>query len=512
MAELYRRGNRPQKRQEDNNSYVANDGDVMMCNTNNNYTRPSYNTQQQQQPSNGMSSYGDEKKYASKKVMNKKFNGPGGLSLSSLSFMSLLCTIVLVSVSVLFYGGLKLRHNMLHKKYNVSIEHQKKLYQEQHTKRVEVSRERSDVRKLDHELNKAEKEYKELEQKLSNLKSNIVHYGKENDKVQDALSKASGMKVSVITGEKYSEDKMIKREDAWYHRIDLLHKRIQRESQRQLIEMFGTDQMRVELQLETKEVQGKVIIEMAPTNLMPHSVHLFLFQVLHKLWDGTSFAINAPHIMQAGAYSPEGKSVRQRFKDAGIETVAFQEYSSKFTHEKWHIGFAGRPGGPDIYINKMDNTLNHGPGGQAHHHLEEEADPAFAKVVGRKDVLQKMFDMPATGKNFLLKEYIIIKQARIIFPDQEPHAYDYKDYYDGFVEDDQYDLDEAYHEEYDEDDSSDDGEHHTQHLADRMRRAQMVESAKKSEQKKAEEHHEEMQREVTYRHSRETTHHLDEMM
>ena len=135
--------------------------------------------------------------------------------------------------------------------------------------------------------------------------------------------------------------------------------------------------------------------------------------------------------MQAGAYSPEGKSVRQNFKDAGLEVVAFQEYSPKFTHEQFHVGFAGRPGGPDIYINKMDNTINHGPGGQAHHHLEEEADPAFAKVVKGRDVLQKFFDMPAVGKNYLLKEYIIITQARVIFPEREPHAYDYKDYYDG---------------------------------------------------------------------------------
>merc|ERR1712232_499066 len=129
---------------------------------------------------------------------------------------------------------------------------------------------------------------------------------------------------------------------------------------------------------------------------------------------------------------------------------------------------------------------------------------AFAKVVAGKDVLEKMFAMPATGKNFLLKEYIVIKQARIIFPDEEPNAYDYKDYYDGFAEDDQYDLD-----------SSDDGESHTRHLADRMRRDQMKQKAQenlKMEQQKAKENHEQMQSEVTYRQARETTHHLDEMM
>jgi len=493
MAELYRRGNRPQSRQDQNSYYGGNDGNGMMAN---NY--PSYS----QPPPNGMS-YGDEKKYTSSR--KSTFNKVG----STFSFMSLFGTIALVSTSILCYGGMKMRYNMLNRKYNESLEHQKKLYQEQHSKRVEVSRERSAVRKLEHDASKLEKEYKELEQKLSNLKANTAHYGKENEKVINALGKTTGTSVSEITGEVYSEEKMKQREDAWYHRIELLRKRIQRESQRQLIEMFGGDQMRVELKLTTKDLEGEIVLEMAPTNLMPHSVHLFLFQVLHKLWDGTSFAINAPHIMQAGAYSPEGKSVRQKFKDAGLEVVAFQEYSPKFTHEKWHVGFAGRPGGPDIYINKMDNTLNHGPGGQAHHHLEEEADPAFATVVKGREVLQKFFDMPAVGKNFLLKEYIIIKQARIIFPEQEPHAYDYKDYDSQFAEDDQYDLEEAYHEEYESEDYDSSDDAHTQQLADKMRRVQRNRKAATDAKPEAPK---ENNQGTQYRQSRETTHHLDEMM
>jgi hypothetical protein len=40
-----------------------------------------------------------------------------------------------------------------------------------------------------------------------------------------------------------------------------------------------------------------------------------------------------------------------------------------------------RPGGPDFYVSIMDNTLNHGPGGQGQYGLAAEADPCFAKVV-----------------------------------------------------------------------------------------------------------------------------------
>lgn len=55
------------------------------------------------------------------------------------------------------------------------------------------------------------------------------------------------------------------------------------------------------------------------------------------------------------------------------------------------LGFTGRPGGPDFYINKMNNTEAHGPGGQHQHHLEEFADPCFAKVIDGFDTLEMVY-------------------------------------------------------------------------------------------------------------------------
>jgi hypothetical protein len=55
------------------------------------------------------------------------------------------------------------------------------------------------------------------------------------------------------------------------------------------------------------------------------------------------------------------------------------------------MGFTGRPGGPDFYINKMDNTEAHGPGGQHQHSLEEFADACFAKIIDGYETLELIY-------------------------------------------------------------------------------------------------------------------------
>ena len=72
-------------------------------------------------------------------------------------------------------------------------------------------------------------------------------------------------------------------------------------------------------------------------------------------------------------------------------SVPFQEYSPSLPHEKFTVGFAGRPGGPDWYISTVDNTCNHRPGSQSPDAaLFGEADPCFGKVVAGFDVLAAM--------------------------------------------------------------------------------------------------------------------------
>jgi Cyclophilin type peptidyl-prolyl cis-trans isomerase/CLD len=176
------------------------------------------------------------------------------------------------------------------------------------------------------------------------------------------------------------------------------------------------------LPTDETETERSFIVEMASLDVMPHAVHLFLEQVAHGLWDNGWFYLNGPHVLQAGpqveeeeeelyhskeqtgvgsngdaemaAAADERSLALKPFIDLELDTLAFPEYSDKHPHNKWTLGFTGRPGGPDFYINKMNNTEAHGPGGQHQHDLEEYADACFATVVEGFDVLELIFKEP----------------------------------------------------------------------------------------------------------------------
>lgn len=135
-----------------------------------------------------------------------------------------------------------------------------------------------------------------------------------------------------------------------------------------------------------------LIIETAPIDIMPHSVHLFLEQVSNGLFDGTAFHINAAHIVQAGP-SFLGGAAHSKFRHhPSLNSVVFQEYAPEMKHKKGTLGYHGRPGGPDFYVNMKDNSGTHGPGGQAHHFstVAADADPCFAKIVRGYEVMERV--------------------------------------------------------------------------------------------------------------------------
>ena len=239
------------------------------------------------------------------------------------------------------------------------------------------------------------------------------------------------------------EDYVQRREDALWDKIDLLIEKIGRESKREALEWFGYELLRdgvpnneigfrVTLDIEYpklpskddnknndmpeeeannpekwKRDRGTITIEMAPLELMPIAVNLFLQQVHHRFWNGCSFVINAMHILQAGPheYNGQGKynansvALKSRFEKSRLDKMPYQEYSHEYPHKQYTVGFAGRPGGPDFYINKVDNSVNHGPGGQSHHDLHEEADPCFGTVVDGLEVLEDLNRIPVDREN-----------------------------------------------------------------------------------------------------------------
>ena len=172
---------------------------------------------------------------------------------------------------------------------------------------------------------------------------------------------------------------------------------------------------------QDKPQMGTFQVELAPLDEMPHANHLFLQQVYHELWDSTWFYLNGPHVLQAGPQDWEedtaGQSLK-RFTETKLDKLSFPEYSAQFPHVEWTMGFTGRPGGPDWYINKVDNTKPHGPGGQFQHDLEEQADSCFAKIVDGKDTLQTIMNLEIYPRGsdyaYFLEEPIEIVSARIM--------------------------------------------------------------------------------------------------
>ena len=208
---------------------------------------------------------------------------------------------------------------------------------------------------------------------------------------------------------------------------------------------------------------------MAPLDYVPHAVHIFLEQVAHGLWNGCYFYINGPHVLQAGPQSFEDDDVDTNdnltklaiaistnatitstkmedssssstttttlsdndetewrgiaikpFKEKGLDVLAFPEYSPSYPHVTWTLGYTGRPGGPDFYINKVDNTQAHGPGGQYQHVLEEQGDPCFAKVVKGQENVTLLFQQPTyedrSEWHYFFQEPVEIVKA-ILIPD-----------------------------------------------------------------------------------------------
>ena len=178
-------------------------------------------------------------------------------------------------------------------------------------------------------------------------------------------------------------------------------------------------------------VRSKFSIELAPLDLVPHTANLFLQQVHHGLWDGCNFLSGAKHVFQIGpSYAQEEERDQgaaaeephyQHFYAKGLDKVSFQEYSVEFPHVQWTVGLAGRPGGPDFYINKLDNSMIHGPGGQANaEDLHNEADPCFGKVVEGTDVLKELENIPVDPETNRPKYPVVLLSAKVMVPKGNP--------------------------------------------------------------------------------------------
>lgn len=124
---------------------------------------------------------------------------------------------------------------------------------------------------------------------------------------------------------------------------------------------------------------------------MPHSIHFFLDLVTAHVWDDTVFLHHeaVEHVLATAPMDYYTQKIKHsHLHTLGWANLGFPEYQDAFPHEKYTLGFAGR--GPTFYINTVDNSHIHGPGGQGHHLLPRDGDPCFGKVVEGHDVVDAL--------------------------------------------------------------------------------------------------------------------------
>jgi cyclophilin family peptidyl-prolyl cis-trans isomerase len=195
--------------------------------------------------------------------------------------------------------------------------------------------------------------------------SDIVEDDSTNDKLKQGMSdlarkleEVEGRQEQTQTTLKETTDKLVALESAAKQRnkaIDRLKKALTETSLDQCEKKFPKGPAHVLM----KTNEGDIEIEMAPCHLMPVVTMYFIKQVEEGFWDGMVFFRAESHVIQATDMKKDGSRNRKTSR-----SIPFQEYSDQFVHHKYTLGIAGRPGGPDFYINMSENIRIHGPGGQ----------------------------------------------------------------------------------------------------------------------------------------------------
>jgi len=200
-------------------------------------------------------------------------------------------------------------------------------------------------------------------------------------------------------------------------RVRQLQHYLQQFSRREVAERFGPGPHRVRITIDfaanrsgddesddvvdTKATASSsdlrsFVVELAPLSDMPHSVHFFLEMVQLGIWKDTVFLHHESndHVVPAIPMDYQRHIMKHHHLGAlGWKGgLGFLEHDGKWNHGEYTIGFTNR--GPTFYVNAVDNGSIHGPGGnQAHHVLEDDADPCFGRVVQGRDVVDQLIEL-----------------------------------------------------------------------------------------------------------------------
>jgi cyclophilin family peptidyl-prolyl cis-trans isomerase len=251
--------------------------------------------------------------------------------------------------------------------------------------------------RMDSIMKKAERDIQMLKREISAMDAMI--------QTQQNLEASSGS----ATSNRYAMNEMRQLQESLKYLsadAEALKEEVQSVSRKEVVLKYGSGPHRVEMELvfpDNEEGPTTFVIELAPLDEMPHSVHTFLEMVSTGLLDGCSFILNALHVVKAAPLPYDGSPAAEKaraFSAQGLESVAFKEYSETYPHKQYTVGFAA-DGSPSFYINTEDNSEIH------------VGDPCFGKIVEGFDAVRRLEAAP-TRNGIWYEQRIGIKRARIL--------------------------------------------------------------------------------------------------
>jgi len=173
---------------------------------------------------------------------------------------------------------------------------------------------------------------------------------------------------------------------------------------------YGPGPYSVEVEVSSTTGEGSEYMTFELTTATPHTTLWFLEQTQKDMYNFGEFAFtnSGSHLILA---RPTTEGLRERLEEYGLTRVVFPEYSHERPHTKYTVGLAGRPGGPNWYINMNDNTQLHGPGGYA---ADGSADPCFAVVTRGFDVADRIHNLGAGEDWKDLQPNIVVRSMKLL--------------------------------------------------------------------------------------------------
>eukprot|EP00538_Stauroneis_constricta_P002201 CAMPEP_0119562466 /NCGR_PEP_ID=MMETSP1352-20130426/20501_1 /TAXON_ID=265584 /ORGANISM="Stauroneis constricta, Strain CCMP1120" /LENGTH=488 /DNA_ID=CAMNT_0007610875 /DNA_START=197 /DNA_END=1660 /DNA_ORIENTATION=+ len=246
--------------------------------------------------------------------------------------------------------------------------------------------------RLDIQVRSAEKDVKMMKQKLQEIRD--IAKAKRNEDIQNNIMKQAASLFGhrnddhpSVQSDMQEVNELQKKLTVSVQRAELLKEQVQETSRLDAIAKYGEGVHRVEIELlfpDGKIGPTKFVLEMASVEYMPHSVFMFLEMVSNHLLEGCSFILNALHVIKWAPLPYDGSPAFERaalFREKGLQSVAFHEYSPKFPHTKYTVGFAA-DGSPSFFINTEDNTQIH------------LGDPCFGKIISGFDAIKRLENSP----------------------------------------------------------------------------------------------------------------------